>query len=184
MQDFSRLAHLCHYALEAQKVTGEYVEFGCFHGDTAKLLTKITGRVFHLYDSFHGLPSVGEVCIPGAMATEPDEVRVNYVRDDILQPIIHAGWFSDLKETDLPAKIAFAHIDGDLYASTIQALRLVYPRMQYGGFILVDDYGEPFFEGPKRATDEFFSVMGETVLPLKGLNGSPSYKAVICALQR
>jgi O-methyltransferase len=87
------------------------------------------------------------------------------------------------KETDLPTKIAFAHIDGDLYASTIQALRLVYPKMQYGGFILVDDYGEPYFEGPKLATDKFFAGTKEVVVPLKGMNGLPSYKALICVSQ-
>jgi O-methyltransferase len=183
MQDFSRLVHLCHYALSVQWVEGEYVEFGCFRGDTAKLLTRITGRRFHLYDSFLGLPDVGESCVAGAMKCRVEEVCKNFTRDGITKPVIHEGWFADLKEIDLPDKISFCHIDGDLYSSTIQALRLVYPRMAKGGVILVDDYGEPYFEGPKRAVDEFFRDTKEIVRPLAGMNGFSAYKALVCVSQ-
>lgn len=36
MQTFSRSIHICHYALMAQSIPGDIVEFGCFLGNTAK----------------------------------------------------------------------------------------------------------------------------------------------------
>lgn len=179
MQDFSRLIHLCHYALEAQKLPGCIVEFGCHNGHTAKLLTAITDKTVCLYDSFQGLPNVGEKCLPGAMATTVESVFENFERNQLRYPKVKAGWFCDLKPDDLPAQIALAHLDGDLYCSTMDALKLVYPKMVPGGFILIDDYEEPYFEGPKRAAEEFMASRLEKIQVLSGPNGEKAYKALI-----
>lgn len=179
MQDFSRLVHLCHYVLETQPLEGDIVEFGCFRGDTAKLFSCITEKTVHLYDSFRGLPDVGEACVPGAMSIEMSAVYDNFYEDRVRMAVVHSGWFSDLTLADIPQRIAFAHLDGDLYASTMQALRLVYDRCVPGAVILVDDYEEPYFEGPKRACDEFFADKPESVVPLQGMCGLKSYKAKI-----
>jgi len=179
MQDFSRLVHLCHYALETQHLDGDIVEFGCFNGDTAKLLTAITSKRVYLYDSFQGLPDIGEACVPGAMTTTIEKVRLNFAADKLRQPAIHAGWFADIKPASLPAKITLAHLDGDLYASTMQALQLVYDRVVPGGVILVDDYDEPYFEGPKRAVTEFMANRPEPVFILQGPAGTKAFKAAI-----
>ncbi len=177
MQDFSRLVHLCHFALETQRVVGAIVEFGCFRGDTAKLLSFITDKEVHLYDSFMGLPENDERCTPGAMSTSVVSVIDNFKSHGIRSPSIHAGWFQDVAEDDLPECIAFAHLDGDLYTSTLQALGLVYWKMSRCGVILVDDYEEPYFPGVKRACDEFFAEKPEKMIPLAGMNGLKSYKA-------
>ena len=179
MQDFSRLIHLCHYALESQRLEGDIVEFGCFEGDTAKLLTAITNKKVWLYDSFQGLPANTESCTPGAMTAKQDRVLENFRQELLPLPAIHAGWFSDVLPGDLPAKIALAHLDGDLYSSTLQALCLVYDRMVKGGVIMVDDYEEPFFPGPKRAVEAFLRGRPEQVLVLRGLCGEKACKAAI-----
>lgn len=173
MQDFSRLVHLCHYALETQHLDGDIVEFGCFKGDSAKLLTFITNKQVHVYDSFMGLPETG------VMGTSADSLVENFQRHGVRPPHIHKGWFSDIKPSDLPERIAFAHLDGDLYISTMQPLRLVYDRMQRGGAILIDDYEEPYGPGPKQACDEFFADKPEKVLVLQGMNGLKSYKGLV-----
>lgn len=183
MQDFSRLIHLCHYALQTQHVPGDVVEFGCFTGQTSMMLTAIFNRTIWLYDSFEGLPDIGEKCQPGAMKTTYQTVINNFIAEEKLPlPRICAGWFHLLRAKDLPSAISFAHIDGDLYASTRDALGLVYPRMSKGGVILVDDYDEPYFAGPKRATDEFFAKLPEKVVMLPGVDEMPSYKALIVKL--
>jgi O-methyltransferase len=179
MQDFSRLVHLCHYALETQPLDGMIVEFGCFNGDTAKLLSAITDKEVHVYDSFEGLPDVGEGFTPGTMRTMADTLLANFFRDGVRPPSIHLGWFDRLTPKDIPAQIAFAHLDGDLYASTMQAWHLIYDRLVSGAVVLVDDYDDPYFEGPRRACDEFLADKPERAVPLMGMCGLPSYKALV-----
>ena len=178
MEDFSRLIHICHYVLETQHLEGDMVEFGCHYGKTAALMASLTSRPIHLYDSFEGLPPE-EGCVAGAMACKPEDVEMTFRWARLTIPTIHKGWFKDFTLADLPSKISLAHIDGDLYCSTMDALRLVYPKMTKYGYILIDDYQEPFFPGVERAVSEFLKDKPECAQILSGPNHSLSYKAVI-----
>jgi O-methyltransferase len=70
-------------------------------------------------------------------------------------PVIKKAWFGDLIETDLPERIAFAFLDGDLYESMRDSLQLVEGRMAEGGVIIVHDYNNPALPGVARAVDEW-----------------------------
>src|SRR5690606_28566266 len=83
----------------------------------------------------------------GWFAATEEEVLETFAHYKVAPPIIHKGWFEEIEDGDLPKKIAFAHIDGDFYTSTISALRLVYPRMPGGGIIVIDDYCDPVIHG-------------------------------------
>lgn len=61
MQNFPRIIHICHYVLETESLGGAIVEFGCYAGDTAKLITELTNRPVHVYDGFQGLPGRGGI---------------------------------------------------------------------------------------------------------------------------
>ena len=54
-------------------------------------------------------------------------------------------------------KIAFAFLDGDFYESIRDSLRLVLPRMQQGGVIVVDDYAREALPGAAKAVHELVS---------------------------
>lgn len=181
MQDFSRIVHICHYVLETQHIDGDIVEFGCYAGKTAKLITGITTKQVYVYDSFEGLPSTYEN-YGGEMKVPYDQLVDNFMRDNIKLPIITKGWFSDVTPDQLPEKISFAHLDGDLYDSTIQPLNLIYDRISPGGVILIDDYKADKWHGVETAVAEFFADKPEKVIALQGLNGAPSYKAFITKL--
>lgn len=179
MQDFSRLVHICHYALECQNLEGDIVEFGCYKGDTSKLLSYITNKKIFVYDSFEGLPPSSEN-LPGEMKIGMDALFENFNQDTLPYPNVFKGWFSDVGSEDLPDKICFAHLDGDLYISTIQPLKLIYDRMVKDSIILIDDYNDQrYWPGVKKAVDEFFIDKPEMVQELKGMNGNLSYKAMI-----
>jgi O-methyltransferase len=51
------------------------------------------------------------------------------------------GWFKDTLPSAPIEKIAFLRLDGDIYASTRDAIESLYDRVSIGGFIYVDDYG-------------------------------------------
>ena len=53
-----------------------------------------------------------------------------------------------------PEKISLLRLDTDFYESTKAELENLYPSLQAGGIIIIDDYGH--WEGCKKAVDEFF----------------------------
>ncbi len=54
----------------------------------------------------------------------------------------------------MPEKIAFAFLDGDFYDSIRDSLKLVLPRVQQGGVIIVDDYAREALPGAAKAVHE------------------------------
>jgi O-methyltransferase len=173
MQDFSRIVHICHFVMQTESLEGDIVEFGCYVGDTAKLITKLTKKTVHVYDSFKGLPN------DGRNAVVKEKLLENFNRDNIRLPTIHEGWFKDLKPEDIPQKISLAHLDGDLYSSIQESLSLVYGRMVRGGIILVDDYKDPEWPEVTPAVDDFFADKSDDFLWLGGINGKACTKACV-----
>lgn len=151
-------------------VAGDFVEMGCFRGDTSILLAEILrdeeaarGKSLWLYDSFAGLPdksaadqsALGEAFQAGALTASQREVKARFLRANLKVPHIVKAWFVDLKPDDLPPKIAFAFLDSDLYDSVKTSLALVAPKMSSGGLMLVHDYQNPALPGVTLAVDEF-----------------------------
>lgn len=152
-------------------VAGDIVEFGCYIGTTSVFLRRVLNtlgesdkRFFHVYDSFQGLPekthhdksAAGDTFRAGALAVGKKAFLHEFSKANLKPPIIHKGWFSDLTEKDVPEKIAFAFLDGDFYESIRDSLRLVLPRMQKGGVIVVDDYVREALPGAAKAVHEYF----------------------------
>lgn len=159
-------------------VEGDIVEFGCYIGTTSLFIrrlldhnqtTSVKGRSFHapefhVYDSFEGLPEKsvwdaspsGEQFTAGELAVSKKQFLREFQKAHLQPPIVHKGWFSNLTEKDVPEKIAFAFLDGDFYESIRDSLRLVLPRMQKGGVIVVDDYAREALPGAAKAVHEYF----------------------------
>ena len=63
------------------------------------------------------------------------------------------GLFEDTIDLDEP--VAFAHLDGDWYESTMACLRRIAPLLVEGGRLVVDDYYA--WSGCQTAVDEYFA---------------------------
>ena len=155
-------------AKEALGVEGDFVEMGCYKGDTSLVLAEIiqgSGRRLFIYDSFEGLPEkskedesvLGDNFKGGELLVSKKEVKSRFLRAGLPVPVIKKGWFSELSGLDMPEKIAFAFLDGDFYESIRDSLKLVLPRMVPGGVLVVHDYTNPALPGVKRAVGEVFS---------------------------
>lgn len=157
MQDFPRLVSLATNLLPLTHVPGAMVEFGCNKGLTAAFLSSLApGRALWVYDSFQGFPENSDGHRTGDLACTEEEVRKTFTDAGVPIPDIVPGFFSKINPPlDLPYRIAFAHIDCDLFSSTFNALHHVWPRMSPGGVIVVDDYGDTRFPGVRRAVDTF-----------------------------
>ena len=92
----------------------------------------------------------------GVLAASKREVKSRFLRAELPVPKMVKGWFAELRSGDLPEKIAFAFLDGDLYESTKDCLRLVWPKMARGGVVALHDYNNAALPGVAKAVGEFF----------------------------
>ena len=62
------------------------------------------------------------------------------------------GWFSDTLPEAPFERLAILRLDGDMYQSTIEALRPLYPKLSKGGYVIIDDYALP---GSQAAVQDY-----------------------------
>lgn len=162
-------------------VPGNIVEFGCYTGTTSLFIRRLLDkynqskqRAFHVYDSFEGLPpktvqdhnAAGIDFEAGKLYVSKADFTKAFRAANLQLPVIHKGWFSHLNASDVPDAIALAFLDGDFYQSIIDSLRLVWPRMNPGGTILIDDYKRETLPGVEQAIADFFQ--GKRVRSIRG----------------
>lgn len=161
-------------------VEGDFVELGCYRGDTSILLGELLRRQqfskhLYIYDSFAGLPEktredqsgAGANFQPGELLVTKREVVDKIRKHGLKNVIIKKAWFDDLTDQDLPAQISFAFCDGDLYSSIKTSLKLVVPRLSTQGIIIVHDYNNPELPGSACAVDEFLRSHSDWKLQIR-----------------
>ena len=157
-------------------IQGDIVEVGVWKGGS--MLAMILGhdespipRLFHLYDTFVGMTEPAEVDAEfnGTSAqlamlhnrmirciSSLEEVKGNIARHTGVVPQYHEG--DILLNTYVPKEIAVLRLDTDWYESTKVELEALYPLLQPGGVLIIDDYGH--HSGARKAVDEYFKGMG------------------------
>ena len=169
-QETAELLRLAQSVLDS-KIEGDFVELGCYRGDTSVLLQKLlessgalATRKLWIYDSFAGLPEktaedssvAGDAFQSGELFVTKREVIEKFRRANLPLPVVKKAFFSDLDPTaDLPATIAFAFLDGDLYGSIKTSLSLVASKLSSGATLVIHDYNNSELPGVSRAVDEF-----------------------------
>lgn len=153
-------------AREKLACQGDFVELGCYKGDTSLLLAEVLKGSFKrlwIYDSFEGLPeksqedksALGVLFKKGELLVTKREVKERFLRAGLPVPVIKKAWFSDLTREDLPETIALAFLDGDFYESIRDSLKLVDGKMGAGAVLIVHDYKNPALPGVAKAVDEW-----------------------------
>jgi O-methyltransferase len=147
------------HTLVAEQVPGDLIEAGTWRGGAAILMRAALrahgdgSRRVWVADSFAGLPKPDGRHAADAgsshwrsnavLAVPLAEVRANFARYGLLDEQVRflPGWFKDTLPHAPIERLALLRIDGDLYASTMDALDSLYPRLSPGGFAVIDDYG-------------------------------------------
>lgn len=150
-------------------VPGDITEFGCYAGTTSlyirRLLNKYkSGKIFHVYDSFDGLPdktnqdnnAAGIDFSAGKLYFSKADFTKVFKGASLQLPVIHKGWFSNLSPGDVPKNLAFAFLDGDFYHSILDSLKLTWPVLDENGVLLIDDFGRETLPGVERAVRDYF----------------------------
>jgi O-methyltransferase len=169
-----RLYILYALATHALHLEGEFWECGVYKGGTACMLAELIrqrsrrGTTLRLFDTFTGMPEnareidmhkagdFSETSLASVMKVVGNEHWVNFHKG--LMPGTFVG-----KER---SRIAFSHIDVDIYQSVKDCCEFIYPRLVEGGICVFDDYGLPSCPGARKAVDEFFRDRGEKPIVL------------------
>jgi hypothetical protein len=165
--------------LGREGIAGEIVECGVWRGGSAMMASLSalaagdSARRFALYDTFGSFPAPGNrddqsawatwrhISSSGRLAGAPlpsvDEVRRNMLSTGI-EPdrlTIVQGRVEDTIPDRAPNRIALLRLDTDWYSSTRHELEHLYPRLEPGGVLIIDDYG--CMRGAREAADEFIA---------------------------
>ncbi len=159
-----------------QGVPGDFIETGVWRGGAAifmRAVLKVYGdsrRLVWVADSFQGVPqpdSRRHSADSGdrhwtfkPLAVPLEEVKANFLRYGLLDDQVRflPGWFRDTLPNAPIERLSVLRLDGDLYESTIVALRSLYPKLSVGGYVIIDDYGA--VPGCKMAVHDFRKEQG------------------------
>lgn len=152
-------------AVLAAEIPGDFVELGCYKGDTSVQIGKLLGggRRLFAYDSFAGLPDklpqdnspAGIQFKGGELPASKQDVIKRLKQNGLNNVVVKKAWFSELEPDDLPDQVALAFLDGDFYSSIKDSLKLVWPKLATGGVVVVDDYQNEALPGAAKAVDEW-----------------------------
>jgi hypothetical protein len=164
----------------SKAVEGDFIECGAYEGATSLfvcVLGKFEGvmqRVLVL-DTFRGSPeattydgtrSLGEFLTPEDQVTRILLAAERLGVTDRLEiwPGLFRDTFTQLKERQL--SFSSAHIDANLFSSTLDACEFVIPRVARGGIVVFDDYNGVCDLGARLAIDVALKAHGLTPQPL------------------
>jgi len=167
----------CLESVIADGVPGDFIETGAWRGGAcifARAVFKaygITDRKVWVADSFAGLPAPDGRFEADAgdqhhtkieLAISVEKVQENFRRYDLLDEQVEflEGWFNETLAGAPIEQIAVLRLDGDMYASTIDALEPLYDKVPVGGYVIVDDYGA--VKGCAQAIHDFREARGIT----------------------
>ena len=167
--------------IRANNIQGDFVECGVWKGGNILGIMeylafhKMTDRKVFLYDTFEGMTPPEDIdkdlngrkaesILEDVMCISPiDEVletigrssfpmvNVTLVQGDVCKTLNSAN---HLHKNNL----ALLRLDTDWYASTKKEMEVLYPKLNFGGVLIVDDYGH--WKGSKTAVDEYFEGQG------------------------
>jgi O-methyltransferase len=156
-------------------VPGDLIETGVWRGGAAIFMRAVleaygdTERRVWAADSFQGLPKPDPsrtTDVEDALWRNPElaipleQVKANFERYGFLDDRVRflPGWFQDTLPAAPIERLAVLRLDGDMYDSTMVALESLYPKVQPGGYVIVDDYGA--VAGCREAIDEYRARQG------------------------
>jgi len=175
-----------------RNIPGDFAECGVWRGGSvlAMLLTLqeegVSDRDVHLFDTFEGMTAPTEHDVspldPPALETwnqaegkawkeffddsifNLEQVREALTTSGYPTHRLHfvKGPVEDTLPTNAPGRLALLRLDTDWYESTRHELEHLYPRLQPGGVLIIDDYGH--WDGARRAVDEYMEEQEEQLL--------------------
>jgi hypothetical protein len=182
----------CFERVLSNKVPGDLIEAGAWRGGATIFMRALLAaydvrdRTVWVADSFEGMPVPDAVKYPADesmdlsndkdLAVSIEEVQRNFRRYGLLDGQVRflKGWFKDSLPSAPIKQLAILRLDADLYESTMDAIKNLYPKLSAGGCLIVDDYWLPAckkaitdYRSEHSITDEIVSIDKEGVYWIK-----------------
>ena len=168
--------------LNTHSLEGDCVETGVFKGGSSMIMALTLQNIgqgetpIWLYDTYEGMPmpnsserklndsqrtareihSIKTATGEGWCKCSLGKVKTNMQKQTGYDNLIFVkGMVEDTLKTDKPTKIRVLRLDTDFYESTKAGLEYLYPLVELGGYVLIDDYNA--FSGCKQAVNEYFN---------------------------
>ncbi len=154
-------------------IEGDVIEAGVWKGGACIFMREIlnnlgSDKTVFVADSFHGVPAPDVSQYPvdegdyhhtlDYLSVSQDQVESNFRRLSSLDNVKFInGWFKDTLHK-LDAKFSLIRLDGDLYESTMDSMKALYPKLSVGGYCLIDDWGGTVTAGP--AVRDYMATLG------------------------
>ncbi|HET8549812.1 MAG TPA: TylF/MycF family methyltransferase [Bryobacteraceae bacterium] len=186
MIGMARLSNLqsCVESVIRDNVPGDVIETGVWRGGACVLMRGVlkaygaTDRRVWVADSFAGLPRpteeadkrdpAGKLHSCSELAVSLEQVKTTFSRYGLLdeQVVFLKGWFSETLPNAPIERLAVARLDGDMYESTLDALRALYPKLCVGGYLIIDDYSD--ISACRQAVEDYRGCHGitEPIIPI------------------
>lgn len=163
--------HYCAEQIIKNNIEGDFIEAGVWRGGATifmKAIIKAYGldKKIFVADSFEGLPKPNIEKYPDDkgdiehkwdyLKVSLDDVKNNFRRFGLLddEVIFLKGWFKDTLYTNKIGKLSLVRLDGDMYESTWDSLNALYPKLEKGGYLIIDDYYNN--KGCRNAVMDYF----------------------------
>lgn len=155
-------------------VPGDFIETGVWRGGACILMRGILRaygdgqRKVWVADSFVGLPPPNAAKYAAdrgdehykntVLAVSMEQVQDNFRRYGLLDGQVGflKGWFKDTLPAAPIVQLAVLRLDGDMYESTMDALKAMYHKLSRGGYAIVDDYHA--VQGCRQAVHDFMAA--------------------------
>jgi O-methyltransferase len=160
-----------------ESIPGDYIETGVWRGGACIMMRAVLAaygvkdRTVYVADSFAGVPPPDRSRYPvdrgrnfykyKQLAVSLEEVQANFALYGLLDEQVRfvKGWFKDTLPGLEAARFALIRLDGDLYESTMDGLKALYPRLSPGGYVVIDDYA---MRSSRTAVHDYLEQIGES----------------------
>lgn len=167
----------------ADDVPGDLIETGVWRGGACIFMRGalraygVTDRTVWVADSFCGFPQDTERGDDRSMAASPNQAFLAVTQEQVAhnfelygllddQVQFLPGFFADTLPSAPVSQLVVLRLDGDLYASTTDALSQLYPKLSSGGFVIIDDWNIPMCQ---QAVDDYRAAHDITE-PITGID--------------
>jgi O-methyltransferase len=164
-----------------KNINGAIAELGVYKGFNASVLNYFfPDRKLYLFDTFSGFDSRDleveeQLGFKTGSYHDFSDTNIELVLSKMSQKeniIIRKGWFPESAIGLENEKFCFVTIDTDLYKPVYEGLCWFYPRLEEGGYIIVDDYNWNEYRGVKEAVHKFSREFSISYIPIPNATGS------------
>lgn len=165
--------------IKDNNIEGDIAELGVYKGTTARIFKELLeNKRIYLFDTFEGF-SEDDINLyekRNGLKNEFLDTSLKMVQnfvgvDD--RTFYFKGYFPSTTTQLLgDEKYALVHLDPDLYAPVKSGCEYFYPKLVKGGCMIIHDYYSTYYDGVKKAVDEFFKNKIEIPVPIGDKSGS------------